>query len=70
MLANVYARSEMIHDALYVLNQMDSLNMEASISTYDSLMYNVRTADVMSDLYGGIRARGVSYSPYFTQHFY
>ncbi|KAG1361819.1 putative pentatricopeptide repeat-containing protein [Cocos nucifera] len=64
MLANVYVRLEMIHDALYVLSKMDSLNMQASVSTYDSLMYNLRHTDMVWDIYKEIRACGVSHSEY------
>nr|CAD1831362.1 unnamed protein product [Ananas comosus var. bracteatus] len=51
MLANAYATSKMIHDALYVLSKMDSLTMQASISTYDSLLYSVRRTDIAWELF-------------------
>ncbi|XP_038972821.1 pentatricopeptide repeat-containing protein At1g62914, mitochondrial-like [Phoenix dactylifera] len=64
VLANVYSRLEMIHDALCVLSKMDNPNMQASISTYDSLMYNLRHTDMVWGIYKEIRARGVTHSEY------
>ncbi|RWW86290.1 hypothetical protein BHE74_00004937 [Ensete ventricosum] len=64
MLANVYARLEMIHDALFVLSKMANLDMQASISTYDCLLSNLRHTDIAWDLYEEIKSSGVSYSEY------
>ncbi|KAM0949275.1 putative tetratricopeptide-like helical domain superfamily [Dioscorea sansibarensis] len=64
MLANVYARSEMVHDAVGVLSKMDGLNMQASISSYDSLMYNLRHTYLIWDIYEEIGAQGISCSGY------
>ncbi|KAF8378534.1 hypothetical protein HHK36_029877 [Tetracentron sinense] len=64
MLANVYSRSEMIHDALVVLDKMKSLNFRASISTYDSLIYNLRHTDMIWGIYHDIIVSGIPQSKY------
>ncbi|XP_064972546.1 putative pentatricopeptide repeat-containing protein At1g13630 isoform X4 [Musa acuminata AAA Group] len=64
MLANVYARLEMMHDALFVLSKMAALDMQASISTYDRLLFNLRHTEIAWDLYEEIKSSGVSYSEY------
>ncbi|XP_074567810.1 putative pentatricopeptide repeat-containing protein At1g13630 [Curcuma longa] len=59
MLANVYARSEMIGDARFVLSEMAILDMQASVSTYHSLLYSARYTDIVLDLYQEIKASGI-----------
>ncbi|KAH0467870.1 hypothetical protein IEQ34_002903 [Dendrobium chrysotoxum] len=64
MLANVYAQSEMANDALFVLRRMDALNIQASISTYDSLLYSLEHSDILFDIYEEIKFRGISSSEF------
>ncbi|XP_037461975.1 putative pentatricopeptide repeat-containing protein At1g13630 isoform X1 [Triticum dicoccoides] len=63
-LANSYARSKMVHDALYVLSKMNSLNMQISVSTYDSLLYGLRMTDMALELFDEMEAYGISHSEY------
>ncbi|CAL5396334.1 unnamed protein product [Camellia sinensis] len=56
MLAFVYSRSEMVHDALFVLAKMKDLKIQASILTYNSLLYNLRHTGIMWDVYDEIKA--------------
>ncbi|THF94675.1 hypothetical protein TEA_015537 [Camellia sinensis var. sinensis] len=56
MLAFVYSRSEMVHDALFVLAKMKDLKIQASILTYNSLLYNLRHTSIMWDVYDEIKA--------------
>lgn len=63
-LATSYARAQMIHDALYVLSKMNSLNMQISVSTYNSLLYSLRKTDVALELFEGMESCGVSPSDY------
>ena len=64
MLANVYSRSEMIHDALFVLGKMNELNCQASNSTYNSLMYNLRHTDMIWSVFDEIVTNGIPFSEY------
>ncbi|PIA36780.1 hypothetical protein AQUCO_03200037v1 [Aquilegia coerulea] len=64
MLANVYAKSEMVHDALVMLDKMKDLNFQASISTYNNLMHNLRHTDMIWEIYNEIRDSGVPQSMY------
>ncbi|TVU49006.1 hypothetical protein EJB05_00296 [Eragrostis curvula] len=63
-LANSYVRSQMIRDALYVLNQMNSLNMQISLSTYDSLLYSLRKTKIALEIYEEMESCGISPSEY------
>jgi pentatricopeptide repeat protein len=63
-LANSYARSQMIHDALYILSKMNSLNMQISVSTYDSLLHGLRMTDMALELFEEMEACGISHSEY------
>ncbi|KAG0496688.1 hypothetical protein HPP92_001379 [Vanilla planifolia] len=60
ILANAYARLEMPSDALFVVRRMHALNIHASKSTYDAVLYCLRHVDVVSDLYRDIKASGIS----------
>ncbi|KAG8498799.1 hypothetical protein CXB51_005699 [Gossypium anomalum] len=62
MLAFVYSRFEMVHDALYVLAKMKDLKLHASILTYNSLLYNLRHAYIMWDVYNEIKVAGATQS--------
>uniref|UniRef100_J3N3F3 Pentacotripeptide-repeat region of PRORP domain-containing protein n=1 Tax=Oryza brachyantha TaxID=4533 RepID=J3N3F3_ORYBR len=63
-LANSYARAQMVHDALYVLSKMSSLNMKISVFTYDSLLHGLRKTDMALELFEEMESRGVSPSEY------
>ncbi|OMO72220.1 hypothetical protein COLO4_27779 [Corchorus olitorius] len=62
MLAFAYSRSEMVHDALYVLAKMKDLKLHATILTYNSLLYNLRHTDFMWDVYNEIKVTGTTQS--------
>ncbi|KAK4842443.1 hypothetical protein QYF36_021776 [Acer negundo] len=66
MLAFVYSRSEMVHDALFVLAKMKDLNLKVSIQTYNSLLYNLRYTDIVWDLYHEIKVNATPQSVYTT----
>ncbi|KAK0573187.1 hypothetical protein LWI29_004132 [Acer saccharum] len=66
MLAFVYSRSEMVHDALFVLAKMKDLNLKVSIQTYNSLLYNLRYTDIVWDLYHEIKVNATPQSEYTT----
>ncbi|KAJ0763846.1 putative tetratricopeptide-like helical domain superfamily [Helianthus annuus] len=59
MLAFAYSRSEMVHDALFVIAKMKDLNIQPSIMTYNSLLYNLRHSDIMWDVYNDIKESGI-----------
>uniref|UniRef100_A0A0E0M8T8 Pentacotripeptide-repeat region of PRORP domain-containing protein n=1 Tax=Oryza punctata TaxID=4537 RepID=A0A0E0M8T8_ORYPU len=63
-LANSYARSQMVHDALYVLSKMSSLNMQISVFTYDSLLHGLRMTGMALELFEEMESCGVSPSEY------
>ncbi|XP_025794777.1 putative pentatricopeptide repeat-containing protein At1g13630 [Panicum hallii] len=63
-LANSYARAQMIDDALYVLSKMSSLNIQISVSTYDSLLYSLRKTDMALEIFEKMESCGVSPSDY------
>lgn len=62
MLAFVYSRFEMVHDALFVLVKMKEQNLRPSIQTYNSLLYNLRHTDIMWDVYNDIKDSGTPQS--------
>ncbi|KAL8258108.1 hypothetical protein R6Q59_030149 [Mikania micrantha] len=59
MLAFAYSRSEMVHDALFVIAKMKDLNIQPSILTYNSLLYNLRHSDIMWDVYNDMKNSGI-----------
>ncbi|XP_078162038.1 uncharacterized protein LOC144557343 isoform X2 [Carex rostrata] len=59
-LAHSYAKSKLVHDSLYILSKMDSLNVPISISTYDSLLYAVKQTDLALYLFQDMKSRGIS----------
>ncbi|GKA91923.1 putative pentatricopeptide repeat-containing protein [Tanacetum coccineum] len=59
MLAFAYSRSEMVHDALFVIAKMKDLNFQPSILTYNSLLYNLRHTYIMWDVYNDIKESGI-----------
>ncbi|CAN6317097.1 unnamed protein product [Urochloa humidicola] len=63
-LAYSYARARMIDDALYVLGEMSSLNMQISVSTYDNLLYSLRKTDMATEIFEKMESCGVSPSDY------
>lgn len=62
MLAFIYSRFEMVHDALFVLVKMKEQNLRPSIQTYNSLLYNLRHTDIMWDVYNDIKDSGTPQS--------
>ncbi|KAL2460176.1 Tetratricopeptide repeat (TPR)-like superfamily protein [Abeliophyllum distichum] len=64
MLAFVYSRTNMVHDALFVLARMKDLDIQPSIMTYNSLLHNLRHTDIMWDVYSEIKASGNRPSEY------
>ncbi|KAM7484469.1 hypothetical protein LguiA_000478 [Lonicera macranthoides] len=64
MLAFAYSRSNMVHDALFVLAKMKDLNIQPSIVTYNSLLFNLRHSDIMWDVYNEIKSSGIPRSEY------
>ncbi|XP_022857577.1 putative pentatricopeptide repeat-containing protein At1g13630 isoform X2 [Olea europaea var. sylvestris] len=64
MLAFVYSRSNMVHDALFVLAKMKDLDIQPSIMTYNSLLHNLKNTDIMWDVYTEIKACGIRPSEY------
>ncbi|KAJ4803326.1 Pentatricopeptide repeat (PPR) superfamily protein [Rhynchospora pubera] len=60
VLASIYAKLELVHDSLYIMSKMDSLNMQASISTYDSLLHSLKRTPLASDLFHVMKSRGIS----------
>lgn len=64
MLAFAYSRCEMVHDALFVLAKMKDLNLRVSLSTYNSLLYNLRHTDIMWDVYDEIKSGGIPQNEY------
>ncbi|KAL2460172.1 Tetratricopeptide repeat (TPR)-like superfamily protein [Abeliophyllum distichum] len=64
MLAFVYSRTNMVHDALFVLAKMKDLDIQPSIMTYNSLLHNLRHTDIMWDVYSEIKASGNRPSEY------
>ncbi|KAI7997074.1 putative pentatricopeptide repeat-containing protein [Camellia lanceoleosa] len=54
----LYSRSEMAHDVLFVLAKIEDLKIQASILTYNSLLYNLRHIGIMWDVYDEIKASG------------
>uniref|UniRef100_A0A0D9XKP1 Pentacotripeptide-repeat region of PRORP domain-containing protein n=1 Tax=Leersia perrieri TaxID=77586 RepID=A0A0D9XKP1_9ORYZ len=59
-LAASYARAQMVHDALYVLTKMTSLNMQISVFTYDSLLRGLRMTDKALELFEDMESCGIS----------
>ncbi|KAG6500987.1 hypothetical protein ZIOFF_040851 [Zingiber officinale] len=49
----------MIDDARFVLSEMVTIDMQASVSTYHSLLNTTRYADIALDLYREIKASGI-----------
>ncbi|KAL0296809.1 UNVERIFIED_CONTAM: hypothetical protein Sradi_6733000 [Sesamum radiatum] len=64
MLAFVYCRAGMVHDALLVLSNMKDLYIRPSIMTYNSLLHNLRHTDIMWDVYSDIEANGICPTEY------
>ncbi|KAJ6312404.1 hypothetical protein OIU77_014024 [Salix suchowensis] len=62
MLAFIYSRFGMVHDALFVLVKMKEQNLRPSIQTYNSLLYNLRHTDMMWDVYNDIKDSGAPHS--------
>ncbi|KAJ6431998.1 hypothetical protein OIU84_019295 [Salix udensis] len=62
MLAFIYSRFGMVHDALFVLVKMKEQNLRPSIQTYNSLLYNLRHTDIMWDVYNDIKDSGAPQS--------
>ncbi|KAJ7953964.1 Pentatricopeptide repeat-containing protein [Quillaja saponaria] len=58
MLAFAYSRSNMVHDALFVIACMKDQSLQASIQTYNSLLHNLRHTDIMWDVYDEIKVSG------------
>ncbi|CAK7326426.1 unnamed protein product [Dovyalis caffra] len=58
MLAFVYSRFEMVHDALFVIVKMKEHKLQPSIYTYNSLLHNFRHTDIMWEAYNDIKDSG------------
>ena len=64
MLAFVYSRTDMVHDALVVLTNMKDLNIRPSIMTYNSLLHNLRETDRVWDFYSELEDNGLQPTDY------
>ncbi|KAL6574267.1 putative ubiquitin-conjugating enzyme E2 23 [Orobanche hederae] len=60
MLAFVYSRTAMVHDALVVLSKMKDFNIQPSVMTYNSLLHNLRETDIAWDIYTELEDNGPS----------
>ncbi|KAL4591910.1 hypothetical protein LXL04_004885 [Taraxacum kok-saghyz] len=59
MLAFAYSRSNMVNDALSLIDTMKDFNIQPSILTYNSLLYNLRHSHTMWDAYNDIKEAGI-----------
>ncbi|KAJ8548055.1 hypothetical protein K7X08_021291 [Anisodus acutangulus] len=64
VLASAYSRCQMVDDSLFVFAKMKDFNIQASIITYNNLLYSLRHTDNIWDVYGDIKASGINPSEY------
>ncbi|XP_051149512.1 putative pentatricopeptide repeat-containing protein At1g13630 isoform X2 [Andrographis paniculata] len=64
MLAFVYSRAGMVHDALVVLSKMKDFDIPPSVETYNSLMHNLRHSYIMQDVYRDLEDNGIHPTDY------